>query len=100
MFSILLQEAPNSASLFGSCYEGPVIVGVECESGLELQYMAEIVSFDSIFTMSTEEGDLDVADVVAPDIPEGDNLEMYFVSDEELGDGRADSDFDQELLAW
>ena len=42
-----LKEAPQSANLFGNYVEGPIFVGVECLSGLTLQYEASLVSLNS-----------------------------------------------------
>ena len=37
------QEAPRSATIFGTYSEGPVITSLDCQSGLSHQYVAELV---------------------------------------------------------
>ena len=41
---IIIKEAPQAANIFGAYSEGPVFIGVECQSGLTFQYEADLVS--------------------------------------------------------
>ena len=41
---IIIKEAPQAANIFGTYSEGPVFIGVECQSGLTFQYEASLVS--------------------------------------------------------
>ena len=54
-FVTFLKEAPQSANLFGTYIEGPIFVGVECLSGLTLQYEASLVSLNSELIIVFEE---------------------------------------------
>ena len=46
---ILIKEAPQAANIFGTYSEGPVFIGVECQSGLSFQYEANLVSLKCRF---------------------------------------------------
>ena len=52
---MIIKEAPQAANIFGAYSEGPVFIGVECQSGLTFQYEADLVSlkfiFRSVFTL-------------------------------------------------
>ena len=40
---MVLQESPSSANIFGTYDEGPVLLSIDCESGISYQYEAELV---------------------------------------------------------
>ena len=40
---MVLQESPSSANIFGTYDEGPVLLSIDCDSGLSYQYEAELV---------------------------------------------------------
>ena len=46
---MIIKEAPQAANIFGAYNEGPVFIGVECQSGLTFQYEADLVSLKFIF---------------------------------------------------
>ena len=52
---MVLQESPSSANIFGTYDEGPVLVSIDCDSGISHQYEAELVKIslqDIIFICS------------------------------------------------
>ena len=47
---MVLQEAPNSAALFGTSQVGPVVVNVDCDSGLSFGMEAQLVRGCLLYT--------------------------------------------------
>ena len=46
---VSIKEAPKRATIFGKYSDGPVLLTIDCQSGVSQQYEAHLVSFTSIF---------------------------------------------------